>query len=460
MDSALRMLGVDPSSGAFGFGKFAGEAAGVAGMPVARGGGLLTDVAKNALSGAVAAGVIDPKDIGTGGAVGGGLTLVGRPAAVAGRWVKDEFLDPALDLMRKGGEENIVRKYLTRMIGEANVPATVQAARQGVGFTPGYQPKTVETMVKYVKNPTTGKKELVFISEGSPLSKITEIEAKQPGGASAQFGRILSAQDDALLKAEKARDMATAPLRQTSTRSANMAGGVDAGPIQARLQSMRADPSNYGAPGVRGVLDDIRSDLDVIVSNSPNGRYVDAEAIYELRKDLNKRIGAIAQAKNVTFDKGKAAKLETELKKAIDEGMNDALAMSGMPPSGSGKTVWDRYLEKYSKASESIRLDRERRELAKSPPQPTSITGGRDVAGEATPQAANVLSRPIMMTNWTLRLFGKSKEPQVDELLTRVLQNPADYERLMAGVKPTARAQVKIAMDLLRNTSIAAVASE
>lgn len=71
MTDALGLLGFDTGSTAFKVGKFGGEVAGTAGVPVSTGGSLLAMAGKGALSGGAAAGLIDPTEALTGAAIGG-----------------------------------------------------------------------------------------------------------------------------------------------------------------------------------------------------------------------------------------------------------------------------------------------------------------------------------------------------------------------------------------------------
>jgi hypothetical protein len=79
MTGALESMGADPNSLGFKAGKMVGEMAGVAGIPIARGGKYVVDVLKNVGSGAAAASLVDPTDAVTGGLVQGGITAAGRP---------------------------------------------------------------------------------------------------------------------------------------------------------------------------------------------------------------------------------------------------------------------------------------------------------------------------------------------------------------------------------------------
>ena len=463
MTNALQSLGAEPESMAFQGGQLGGEIAGTLGVPFASAQKMsyIPRIGANALSGAAAAGMIDPESMGTGAMIGGGLTAIGAPIAAAGKHLYNQILSPAMNLLpwNKAGAQNIVRNHLANLVGEKQLPATIAAADRARPFVPGYPQNLDEAMTSLKMNPVTRKLELAFLPEGSPLSAMQKIEAAQPGGASAIFGQREGAQKLALEAAEQARNVAAKPLRDTSMRSANMAGGVDSGPISAKIQSMMAQPENYGAPAVKDVLSGIKSDLDDIIAMGQGGR-VDAEAIYAMRKDLGKKIQSIANSKNITFDKGITARLADDIQSTIDQELNNAVRASGIPDVSQGMTVYDKYMKDFAKSSEKIRLTKEAKELAASPPQKTSISGGRDVAGDITPQVANMLSRPVMMSNWTLRLLGKAKEPAVDEALARILTNPQEYSRVMRTLKPLAQTQIVQLLGAARNPLIAVSASQ
>lgn len=82
MDSALGMLGFDPESLSYKVGKFGGEVAGTAGVPVfGAGGNLATRALGGAASGGIAAGMVDPSMATSGAAVGGAIPLIGAAAS-------------------------------------------------------------------------------------------------------------------------------------------------------------------------------------------------------------------------------------------------------------------------------------------------------------------------------------------------------------------------------------------
>ena len=568
VENAMQSLGADPESLAFQGGKLGGEIAGTAGVPVASAARFAYPlrIPLNALSGATAAGMVDPESMGTGAMIGGGLTAIGAPIAAAGKQLYNQVLSPAMNLLpwNKAGAQNIVRNHLANLVGEKHLPATIAAADRAKPFLHGYPMRLDEAMVRPRINPVTGAEELAFLPGGSPLAAMTKIEAAQPGGASAIFGELQDKQNLAIQAAEKARNLITAPMREAALSNANVAGTVGqklaakqkvlediatsrvedvrrfsaagdraggraattASPVvegrilgylnnkpireritagnvlvpgrythmgelekkagevageaadaslkigeaarfnkyqldslaahgyypltsdsvQASIRALKSKSGNKANTTLQKAMNEIS---DTLKSVTDSTGIVDANELYTIRKLEAGNVIEKYARENATWDKAFTSGLLKDVQHAID----DAVEQSG----GSG---WKNYLSEYAKRSKAIDLTVARRELAAKPPQPTSISGGRDVAGDITPQVANMLSRPVMMSNWTLRLLGKAKEPAVDEALARILTNPQEYSRVMRTLKPLAQTQIVQLLGAARNPLIAVSASQ
>ena len=69
------------------------------------------------------------------------------------------------------------------------------------------------------------------------------------------------------------------------------------------------------------------------------------------------------------------------------------------------------------------------------------------IEGNITFQLPKVLSRPVVITNHILSLFGKDKTPAYKKLLTKLIQDPEDFLRVYA--KPSTTKEAKMAIDII-----------
>jgi hypothetical protein len=218
MDNALRELGANPESKSYGASKFVSEMAGTAGIPVATTGGVMLQTGKNALAGAAGAGLVNPEDAATGAIIGGAAAPVLGGVKWAAEKGMNKIVNPLLDLVRKSGAKNVLARYIREVVGEANIPATINAAEQAV------IPKQGPGIYEVPNYPATVAETMVGVPEGSPLAALQDLTARTKGGPSATFGRVKVRQDNALDVAERANESLAAPLRNAALNNANTAG--------------------------------------------------------------------------------------------------------------------------------------------------------------------------------------------------------------------------------------------
>lgn len=163
MTGALQQMGADTESLAFQAGKIGGEVAGTAGIPgiAARGaqavgaaapivnalrsggmagGNLATRVGAGAATGAAAAGMVNPEEVGTGAAVGAAIPLVGPAVSAAGSALRkglgattgvgDEAIAQAYQAGRQGG--TAAQQFTSNMRGQAPMDDVLTMAKQNL----------------------------------------------------------------------------------------------------------------------------------------------------------------------------------------------------------------------------------------------------------------------------------------------------------------------------------------
>lgn len=422
MDNALVSLGADPNSFAFGAGKFGAELAGTAAIPVAKTGGLVARSAKNALSAGAAAGMVNPEDAGTGALIGGVATPVIAGVSGIARKAK-EFANPLMDLVRPSGPENVLRRYITGAVGEANVPATVNAARasvapkQGPGIfeVPGYRPTTAEAMVG--------------VPEGSPIARLQDLTAQTRGGPSAKFGKIAADREVLIDAAEKTRDAIADPARKIALGVAKI-NGVETKSIVSQIDSLANTEGYRASDVVTKSLADVRSKIE---RHTVNGK-INPNDLYTIRKEVGSTIEKFSK-ETANWDKSLTAKLERSLQQGIDDSIEKA-----------GGVGWKDYLREYAGRSKAIESVKDRAKVMYSPPQRTNLGGGLDIANETRTPMPNLLSRAAMASNFALRRLGARMEPKIDEIAAEAFADPQKYADLMSKIPANKRFQVDKAL--------------
>lgn len=355
-----------------------------------------------------------------GSALGGGLSAGIKAASPAVSFVGKGVRNLA-DMVRKGGEKNILSRYQTTITGEQNIPAVVNALRTKSPLVTGGKPTAAEL--------------LHDIPEGSPLAAHQKITASTPGGTSAQFGRRIQEQDQAIKGAEQIRDAVTGQMRAASLKST---GNVNTTGIVQRIDGIVSDPTTPTL--TQRVLRDMK---DEILDRSKGQSAIDAEALYTVRKQIGLMIDKHLPT-NAQWDKSVTAKHEKSIQRLID----DAIESSG----GSG---WRQYLKEYSNRTKAIEGFQERRELAYKPDQKTNLRGGINIGEEVRLHSPQMLSRPMMLTNYLMKKLGSGVEPRIDvEAAARYLE-PQQLADALAKAQAQGQNRKQIA-DMLRRYAVPA----
>jgi hypothetical protein len=279
------------------------------------------------------------------------------------------------------------------------------------------------------------------------LATHQKITAETPGGISAQFGQRTLDQATAIQAAEKARDAVTKPLRDAAVAAANK-GGVETKNIIRQIDDTLADPQ-YGASDVAKKV--LTSTKEKLAEFTNNRGLIDAEAAYAIRKEIGNTIKQYSK-ENATWDKGMTAGLQRKVQKTIDDAIEGAIKDAGV----SGN-LWKRYLNEYATRSENIKTTLERQDLMYKPVQKTNLAGGMNVAEESRVHAPQLLSRPMMMTNWVLKKLGENVEKKIDPEAARRYLNPEELAKELERFTPSARQSV--VKDLIQRGYLPAIAA-
>lgn len=305
------------------------------------------------------------------------------------------------DMIREGGEKNILSRYQSEITGDKNISAVVNALRTQHDLVTGGKPTAAELLHE--------------VPEGSPLAAHQRITSRTPGGPSAQFGQRLQDQESAIEAAKQMRSAVTGPMREAALNSTSP---VNTAPILHQIDTVLVSPE---APTLtQKVLQDVKDEIAARskgigpIANSQ--QTIDPEALYTVRKQIglmiDKHLPATAKL-DPKFDKSITAKEEKSIQNLIDDAIEN-----------SGGTGWRNYLREYANRSKAIEGFKERQEFAYKPDQPTSLGGGINVAEQVRTHAPQMLSRPMMIANYILKKLSGGVEPRLDAEAAARYLNP------------------------------------
>lgn len=411
---------------------------------------------------------------GVGAVTGGAIPVATSALQTMGRGLT-KIGEPFLDLFRKEGPANFLRKHHEKIIGKDKVAEVADALLNVKQLVPGSQPTAAEAVAG--------------LPAGSPVQAAQKITAATEGGPSAEFGERLAKQKVAREIAARTRDILTRDMREEALSGANTAAQtlpkliktvdraekalkvkmpVDVAPdrlksaveihapyaspkLQTGAQMAGKDASRealdaakqgiaqletggftplksssinqsiratLSQPGIRAsdVVQRTLSDVqEKIKTLSGKGGVIDARDLYTVRKEIGNTIQKNAKD-TANWDKRMAAGLERDIQKHIDDAIE-----------GAGGTGWKQYLKEYSTRTQAISDDIARAKLAGKPLQRTNLNQGVNVAREVAPALPSILSRPVVVGNWLLSHVGKQNiEPKIDKLAAELYLNPQE----------------------------------
>lgn len=338
--------------------------------------------------------------------VGGSMEAGGQiavPALMKGASYVGGKLSNVLDLVRPSGPTNILNRYTTKAVGEKNLPAVINAARNVDDILPGGRP-------------TLGQA-VAGLPEGSPLQAMEAVTAKTAGGPSAAFGHRALDQQGAEEAAKAAR---------TAASKVNYGKAFD-----PKLHKLKPD-----------------AELRAIAQNP----YFQAAAPTAEK---------VASAKGLTPEENLTEILHT-VKMGLDKKLNPGFGEIGIDNAERGaildlKNQLTGWLVKnnpdyavgraeHAAASKAIKAFTDRIELAKNPLQPTSLQGGVNIGEETRVHLPNMLSRPMMIANAVTRALGHNVEAKIDAIATLRHLNPKEFASAMEKLTPAQQNALKQAI--------------
>lgn len=345
----------------------------------------------------------------------GGQTILGLaagaaiPAGIEGGKAVVRGVRNIGDMFTEGGAGRILTRYQKKIIGKDQVPGVVTTLKSTQELVPSVKPTAAEALAE--------------LPAGSPILAHQKITASTPGGISAQFGQRKLDQLAARTAAEQARDVVTAPLRETAIRQANL-GGVRAEKIHQGIDAMLAKPGQRASDVVRRTLAAVK---EKIASLENDAGFINADDLYTVRKELGNTIRTHAK-ETANWDKRLTGGLERSIQKHIDDAVEAA-----------GGTGWKTYLAEYSRLSKALEADKARRLLSQRPPQRTELGGGVNVAEETRVALPQMLSRPMMATNFVLKKLGAGVEAKLDPEAARRYLDPQKLASALETIPPAQR---------------------
>jgi len=346
-----------------------------------------------------------------------GATLVGSVAAPMGaglaRRVGDRIADAGATIGASFGSQ----RGIERIAGEA--------ARRVAG-------DSRQKIIDDAANATT------YI-EGAPPTIAEAIAQGQIGKAGQYGGATIKLQKD-LTGAKGIEDILTGtartqkaavpkhwenlntvagPARERILADANAKGGVDPSKMISQIDDMlaRADISEFSAKALSAVKDNIS---EKIGKHGLPDR-VNADAIYATRKELGNTIGKFSKETN-TWDKKVTGKLESDIQKLIDQSIKDA-----------GGTRWrEDYMDIYAAGGKAASDQLARQFEVKKIGASVKGSSAAELAAGELPKPPTLLSRPMMLINFGLKMISRdANTPVARELATR-MQDPKEYAKLLA----------------------------
>lgn len=353
----------------------------------------------------------------------GGQVLIGTlfggaiPGAIEAGGAGVRGVTNIVDMLRPGGAERILTNYQRRIVGPENVAKVVEAIRAPRDVPHGYE--------------QTAAERLVGTPAGSPIAAHQRITAQTPGGISAQFGERFQSQKTALTEAAKARDRELIPVSENIISKAN-AQGVETSAIIGKIDAMLAKPGQRASDVVQKTLNAVKEKIAAVGEHG----VVDARDLWTIRKELGNTISTHAK-ETANWDKRLTSGLERNIQKTIDDAIE-----------GAGGVGWKQFMAEYAKRSQAIGAAKEAAKLAYRPAQRTELGGGVNVAEETRTKMPQLLSRPMMITNFVLKKLGAGIEDRLDPAAAQRYLNP---EKLAEALEKVPLAQRPgVVQDLIR----------
>lgn len=330
---------------------------------------------------------------------------------------------------------HLTRDAVDRLVGPDR-SKIVEALQGATEYVPGAKPTVAEAIVEAQQ----GKPEQFggrIVRLQKDLSGARGVEDVLPTAAKEQ---------QAALQAERMRiEAELGPKRAAALEAAN-AGGVRSGGIINAIDALRSQPGIRANKTAQSALDEIVKDIEKNAQGSAHGGIIEANDLYTLRKLIGNTIGKHAK-ENQLWDKKVTAGLERGVQLAIDDAIENA-----------GGTGWKAYLKSYSDRLGAIDKHNERLVATKKVAAQVKGSPGANLTSGEIPQAPTLLSRPMMLLNYGIKMLGQSANDPVVAKLTESLKDPRAFAELMA--RPATDPLKQRAMQVIQKATVATAMME
>lgn len=360
---------------------------------------------------------------GIGAAFGGGVPLAIKGATALGSKVADMGSTIGASFGNQAGTERLARHAAQRVAGDTR-PEQMAALLRAKEYAPGAQPNVAEALAQaQVGQPTQMGGATIKLQKD--LTGAKGIEDVLPSAMRQQRNAL----------ADHMRDVkaTTKPMRETALAQAN-AGGVKVNNINSEIDAVMAKPGNKADDLIQKTLGAVKEKLAALADDAGN---IDARELYTVRKKLGNTIATFSK-ETANWDKKQTAGLQREVQKLID----DAIESAG----GKG---WREYLKTYSAGKATGEAQKSASREAKLIAAQIKGSHSGDLAAGEIPKLPTLLSRPMMATNFALKMLSRDANTPVARMLAQKMSDPQAYARLLENPQ-----QAKMIADLLRKSQI------
>lgn len=366
-----------------------------------------------ALSGGASSGAAKESGAGPMGQYAAGMAGGMAPAAAAGaarsvgRHLADAGATIGASFGNQRGIERIAKDAAQRVAGPTR-GEQYAALINSKEYAPGVKPTVAEALAaEQVGQPAQFGGATIKLQKD--LSGAKGIEDVLPSAVRSQRAGLAENMRQASARA--------APLREESLAQAN-AGGVNVNNINSKIDDILSKPGNKADDLIQKTLGSVKEKISGLTDEAGN---IDARELYTIRKKIGNTIASFSRD-TANWDKKQTAGLEREVQKLID----DAIVSAG------GKD-WPEYLRTFTSGKAPIDMQKAAAREAKMIAAGIKGSNSQDLAAGELPKLPTLLSRPMMATNFVLKMLSRDANTPVAKYMAEQMSDPAAYAKLLRG---------------------------
>lgn len=320
--------------------------------------------------------------------------------------VKDIGATIGASMGSRRGAQSIARDTLERISAD-NRDEIASALRTGKEYVQGAKPTAAEAIAQ--RN--------AIIPDRQIGASIARLQRDLTGARSVEdvLPTVMKRNQDAIETTLRNINQKHAPAREAALASANTTG-VKAKTVLDKIESMATSPGLRASTLVGRSLRAVKRKID---SLSKDG-VIDANDLYTIRKELRTHITA-ASKKTGNWDKRLTAKLEREVQLAIDDAIEEA-----------GGDGWRAYLKAYSDDMAAIDAHQARLKASTKLASSTKSQVGGSIVTSEVAHPPTLLSRPMMLLNYFLKMVAQDANAPVAKELARLSANPREMAEILS----------------------------